>query len=69
MMPNDAVVVNSCETPKEGKWKSKQLIEFLEKEIKVHQQRAVIQTNASKRNDASKQNQSRHDVNKQSMSN
>ena len=33
----------SCETPKTGKFKWKQLIEFLDKEMKVHQQKAVIQ--------------------------
>ena len=31
----------SCDTPKEGKWKWRQLLEFLDKEIKTQQQRAI----------------------------
>ena len=34
----------TCELPKIGKWKWRQMLEFLEKEIKVHQQKAVILT-------------------------
>ncbi|XP_066924707.1 uncharacterized protein [Clytia hemisphaerica] len=33
----------TCEEPKSGKYKWKQLIDFLEKEMKVHQQKAAIQ--------------------------
>ena len=51
----------NCETPKEGKWKWKQLIEFLENDLKIHQQRAAIQTHASKRPDATNK---RYDANR-----
>ena len=43
----------SCDAPKEGKWKWRQLLEFLDKEIKIHQQRALSQT--KKKPDTNKQ--------------
>ena len=35
----------SCDAPRDGKYKWRQMIEFLEKEIKVQQQKTVIQSN------------------------
>ena len=40
----------SCDTPKKGKWKWRQLLEFLDKEIKMQQQRAILQSK-TKRSD------------------
>ncbi|XP_066931129.1 uncharacterized protein [Clytia hemisphaerica] len=40
----------TCESPREGKYKWKQMIEFLEKEIKVQQQVTVIQSNTKTSN-------------------
>jgi len=38
----------SCDAPKEGKWKWKQLLEFLDKEVKIQQQRATSQSKSKK---------------------
>lgn len=37
----------NCESPKEGNWKWHQLLEFLDKEIKIHQ-RVIYQTKTKK---------------------
>ena len=38
----------NCETPKEGRWKWRQMLDFLEKEIKMQQQRAILQSKSRK---------------------
>ena len=43
-------LTHSCENPKDGKYKWKQMIEFLEKEITVQQHKTVIETNLNMSN-------------------
>eukprot|EP00794_Sanderia_malayensis_P006911 gene6911-biopygen5645 len=38
----------SCDEPKEGKWKWRQMLDFLDKEIKMQQQRAILQSKSKK---------------------